>query len=123
MSETNDIGGKPVGTREWYDFVADLSDVVPIMHLGGRAATRRLLEMCRLDASSRVLDVGCGAGNTACDIAEQYGSRVQGIDISEAMTVKAEERARRRGGRTWSSSGSPTCSTCLLTTMPSMWHW
>ena len=97
MTETNSLGQKPVGTREWYDFVADLSDAVPVMHLGGRAATRQLLDMCHLDASSYVLDVGCGAGNTACVIAEQYGARVMGIDMSEAMIAKAEERARRRG--------------------------
>jgi ubiquinone/menaquinone biosynthesis C-methylase UbiE len=97
MTETSNKAEKPVGTREWYDFLADLSDVVPIMHLGGRVATRRLLEMCQLGASSYVLDVGCGAGNTACEIAEQYGARVHGIDISEAMIARAEERVRRRG--------------------------
>lgn len=97
MTETNNAVEKPVGTGEWYDFIADLSDVIPIMHLGGRAATHRLLEMCQLSASSYVLDVGCGAGNTACMIAEQYGSRVQGIDLSEVMIAKAQERARRGG--------------------------
>lgn len=53
--------------------------------------------MCELDATSRVLDVGCGSGNTACLIAQQYGSLVHGIDISEVMIAKAKERARRRG--------------------------
>lgn len=36
-----------------------------------------------------VLDIGCGFGNTACLIAEQYGARVQGIDLSEVMIAKA----------------------------------
>jgi ubiquinone/menaquinone biosynthesis C-methylase UbiE len=95
----SDGGGrkKPVGTREWYDFVGQLADGLPGMHLGGQEATQTLLDMCQLDATSNVLDVGCGGGNTACLIAQQYGSRVQGIDISEVMVAKAKRRARRQG--------------------------
>ncbi|MGD8245002.1 MAG: class I SAM-dependent methyltransferase [Anaerolineae bacterium] len=94
---TDDIGGggKSIGTREWYDFVGQLADGLPGIHLGGQEATQKLLDMCRLDATSRVLDVGCGGGNTACLIAQQYGSRVQGIDVSEVMIAKAKQRARR----------------------------
>ena len=97
MNEKNETSQKPVGTREWYDFVGLLADALPGIHMGGQDATHALLGMCRLDATSRVLDVGCGPGNTACLIAEQYGSRVQGIDISEVMIAKATERARRQG--------------------------
>jgi ubiquinone/menaquinone biosynthesis C-methylase UbiE len=88
---------KPVGTREWYDVVGQLADILPGFHMGGQQATERLLEICHLDKESRVLDVGCGARNTACHIAEVCGSQVRGIDISEVMIAKAEERARRLG--------------------------
>ena len=97
MIEKGETSQKPVGTREWYDFVGQLADAVPGMHLGGHDATQALAGMCHLDATSRVLDIGCGPGNTACFIAKQYGSRVHGIDISEVMIAKAKERARRRG--------------------------
>ncbi len=97
MIEQGKKSRRPVGTREWYDFVGQLADAVPGMHLGGHEATQALVAMCHLDATSRVLDVGCGVGNTACLIAEQYGSHVQGIDISEVMIAKAKERARRLG--------------------------
>lgn len=97
MIEKGETSQKPVGTREWYDFIGQLAGALPGMHLGGQDATHALLEMCQLDATSRVLDVGCGPGNTACFIAENYGSRVHGIDISEVMIAKAEERARRQG--------------------------
>jgi SAM-dependent methyltransferase len=97
MNEKGEAGAKPVGTREWYDFIGQLSGALPGLHLGGEEATRTLLEMCRLGASSYVLDVGCGSGYTACLIAERYGSRVLGIDLSEVMVARAEERARRRG--------------------------
>jgi len=97
MIEETDASRKPIGTREWYDFVGQLADALPGMHLGGQDATQTLLDMCHLDATSRVLDVGCGGGNTACLIAEQYGSLVQGIDVSKVMIAKANERARRMG--------------------------
>lgn len=86
---------KPVGVREWYDFIAELSDTLPGIHLGGEEATRQLLQWCQLDAETRLLDVGCGAGVTACLAAQEYGSRVEGIDISEVMVAKAREKARR----------------------------
>lgn len=97
MIEEGKKSQKPVGTREWYDFVGQLADAVPGMHLGGRVATQALVDMCHVDSTSRVLDVGCGAGDTACLIAEQYGCRVQGIDLSEVMIAKAKDKARRRG--------------------------
>jgi ubiquinone/menaquinone biosynthesis C-methylase UbiE len=97
MIEKNEMSQKPVGTREWYDFIGQLAGALPAIHLGGQDATHALLDLCQLDATSRVLDVGCGPGNTACLIAEQYGSRVLGIDISEVMIAKAEERVRRQG--------------------------
>jgi SAM-dependent methyltransferase len=96
MNEKDKPSARPVGTREWYDFIGQLSGALPGLHLGGDEATRTLLEMCRLEKTSRVLDVGCGSGYTACLIAERYGSRVQGIDLSEVMIARAEERARRR---------------------------
>lgn len=97
MMAKGEKGQKPVGTREWYDFVGLLVDVLPEMHPGGQDATQVLLEMCCPEATGRVLDVGCGTGSTACLIAENYGSQVHGIDISEVMIAKAKERAQRQG--------------------------
>jgi ubiquinone/menaquinone biosynthesis C-methylase UbiE len=86
---------KEITTREWYDFIGNLGDIIPALHLGGKEATRNLLEMCKLVPGLRVLDVGCGTGYTACEIAKEYGSRVTGIDISETMISKAKQRARK----------------------------
>jgi ubiquinone/menaquinone biosynthesis C-methylase UbiE len=97
MDRKIDTSSKPIGTREWYDFVGQLADTIPGIHMGGQDATRTLLEMCKIDATKRILDVGCGAGHTACLIAEQYGTHVYGIDISEVMIAKANERAGRMG--------------------------
>ncbi len=97
MEAKDKASRKPIGTREWYDFIGQLAEVLPGIHLGGREATRSLFEMCHLESSSVVLDVGCGGGNTACLIAQQVGAAVQGIDLSEVMIEKARLRASRLG--------------------------
>ncbi len=97
MNESDVSHHKPVGTREWYDFIGLLADGLPGVHLGGEDATSALLDMCHLNHTSWVLDVGCGPGVTACLIAEKYGSQVRGIDISEVMVAKAKDRVRKRG--------------------------
>ncbi len=64
-------------------------------HAGGLTATRELLELCHADASSHVLDVGCGVGMTPVYLAKEPGCRVVGIDIRETMIDQALERAKR----------------------------
>lgn len=88
---------KAVGTREWYNYVGLMSAALPAMHPGGEGATEKLLGWCGLSAGGRVLDVGCGSGNTACLIAERYGAHVEGVDLAEVMVAQAEERAAGRG--------------------------
>jgi arsenite methyltransferase len=97
MNDKEITNRKPINTREWYDFVGQLADALPGMHMGGLDATQRLVGMCHLDANSRVLDVGCGNGITACLIAEKFGAHVEGIDISAVMIAKAKEKAHRQG--------------------------
>jgi arsenite methyltransferase len=66
-------------------------------HGGGFRATRELTELCHIDQSAYVLDVGCGVGMTPCDLAKRYGCRVVGVDIRQSMIDRATERARRQG--------------------------
>lgn len=65
-------------------------------HMGGIDATRELVEACRINKDSYVLDVGCGVGITACYLAEEYGCRVVGIDLSDAMIKRSKQRAKRK---------------------------
>lgn len=65
-------------------------------HLGGRAATDRLVEVCGITPSSRVLEIGCGTGITACYLATELGCEVIGIDLNQGMAAWARERALRR---------------------------
>lgn len=70
---------------------------IEILHPGGLAITRELLELCKVTSESIVLDVACGTGETACYIAERYGAKVFGIDISRNMIEKARRKAAERG--------------------------
>jgi ubiquinone/menaquinone biosynthesis C-methylase UbiE len=88
---------KLVSTVDWYDFVAVAADLAPEVHVGGFAATRELLAMVDLGAHCQVLDVGCGAGHTACWIAQEYGAHVVGIDLSEGMLAQARRLAQKEG--------------------------
>jgi ubiquinone/menaquinone biosynthesis C-methylase UbiE len=97
MSESKGKTQKAIGTEEWYDFVGMMAEVLPGMHMGGWQATEALLDLCAIAAGSRALDVGCGGGNTACDIATAYSAHVEGIDLSGVMVEQARARADRQG--------------------------
>lgn len=57
---------------------------------------QKVLERLAPQPGARVLDVGCGTGQTAIQLAELVGPRgeVVGIDVSEPMLECAEERLR-----------------------------
>lgn len=61
-------------------------------HPGGFEATLRLLKNYPIEPGSRILEVGCGTGRTACYLSEQ-GHHVTAIDLNEHMLNKARTRA------------------------------
>jgi ubiquinone/menaquinone biosynthesis C-methylase UbiE len=74
----------------YYDFMAYLK--VPYFNVGGEPSLDLLAERCRINKDSHVLDVGCGTGGNSVHLAEKYGCRVTGIDISELMIERAQNR-------------------------------
>ncbi len=66
-------------------------------HMGGQQATEELVELCYIDETTSVLDVGCGVGLTARYLAQEIGCSVVGLDISSRMIVRAEEYASKAG--------------------------
>jgi phosphoethanolamine N-methyltransferase len=64
---------------------------------GGEAMARELLRSMNLSPGFRVLDVGCGIGGAAFLMAEEFGCRVDGIDLSANMISRARERRTERG--------------------------
>ena len=54
-------------------------------HIRGRKATLELAEKMKLNADSYVLDIGSGLGGPARTLAETYGCRVTGVDLTQAF--------------------------------------
>lgn len=60
-------------------------DLAPVdaFHIRGRAATLELARAAGLHAGQQVLDVGSGIGGTARCLANEFGCRVIGVDLTE----------------------------------------
>jgi ubiquinone/menaquinone biosynthesis C-methylase UbiE len=67
---------------------ADLG-TIDEFHIRGRKATLELAERLGLTANAHVLDLGSGLGGPARTLAETYGCRVTGIDLTPAFCEAA----------------------------------
>jgi SAM-dependent methyltransferase len=78
-----------VAADRWVTHQAELDARIAVY---GRAA----IDALRPVAGERVLDVGCGCGDTVLTLAERVGAagRVVGLDVSRRMLERARERAR-----------------------------
>ncbi len=74
-------------------------DLAPVdeFHIRGREATLELAEAVGLNAAPSVLDVGSGLGGTSRCLAERFGCRVLGIDLTDEYCRVAEELTKRTG--------------------------
>ncbi len=61
-------------------------------HPGGLKLTRKILAQEKIDSSFRILDIGCGTGQTAAFISNQYNCHVSAIENNKIMLSKAKER-------------------------------
>lgn len=93
------LAGREVASLDPYALMAVIGKRV--IHPGGRKASRQLLEWADVQSGERVLDVGCGVGTTAIDVAARTGAQVTACDISPIMRARAEHNVRRArvGGR------------------------
>lgn len=67
------------------------------LHIGGRAATRYLMEALHLAPGMQVLDIGSGLGGAARYAAETFSATVTGIDLSPAYTAIAGMLSEKAG--------------------------
>lgn len=67
------------------------------LHPGGFSHTLDELRKHTISPEHVVLDIGCGTGRTACQIAKTYGAHVFALDKSEKMLEKARSRAGKEG--------------------------
>ncbi len=63
---------------------ADLA-TIDEFHIRGRKATLEIADQMKLTTNSHVLDIGSGLGGSARTVAESYGCRVTGIDLTQAF--------------------------------------
>lgn len=61
-------------------------------HPGGIDLTKEILKSEQINGDSRILDAGCGTGQTAAYLASTYGAKVTGVDINPIMVEKAKQR-------------------------------
>jgi len=66
-------------------------------HTRGLAATAELAALAGITADMSVLDVGSGVGGPARFLAEAYGCRVTGVDLSEPFVDAARYLTERTG--------------------------
>ena len=75
-----------------YTFLAVLGKRV--IHPGGRRSTEELFNLAQLRPGQKALDVGCGVGTTAIQMARRFGVAVTALDISPIMLDRARRNVR-----------------------------
>jgi len=59
---------------------------------GGESLTKKAAEIAKLPAGAKVLDVGCGEGDTVAMLKEQLGFAATGVDMSGKLIKKGKAR-------------------------------
>ncbi|GMK41445.1 methyltransferase [Paenibacillus sp. CCS19] len=81
-------------TMDYHTLLARLGE--GSAHPGGFQATTELIEQIGFARGTKVLEVGCGTGRTACYLAS-LGCNVTAIDRNKDMILKAIQRAKTSG--------------------------
>ncbi len=76
-----------------------IDDLAPIdeFHSRRRLATEELARLLAPGAADQVLDMGSGLGGPSRYLAQTYGCRVSGIDLTETFVAVAQDLTRRCG--------------------------
>lgn len=93
MGKTRKLATADIDALDPYAFMAVIGKRV--IHPGGRRSTEALLQRAGFQSGQRVLDVGCGVGTTAIEIARRFGANVMAIDISPLMLDRARTNVHR----------------------------
>ncbi len=93
MNELHRLTDEDIQRMDPYQLMAAIGKQV--IHPGGRRSTAQLIELGVFAPDQAVLDVGCGVGTTALDLAERFGCRVTAVDIDPRMVARARARVER----------------------------
>jgi ubiquinone/menaquinone biosynthesis C-methylase UbiE len=80
---------------EQAQFNADIG--LKVIHPGGRRSTEQLITYAEFEAGHQVLDIGCGVGTTAIEIAKRFGCNVTAVDILPSMIERATMNIKAAG--------------------------
>lgn len=61
-------------------------------HPGGLQLTKKILAEENINGDTTLLEVGCGTGQTAAYLAQQYGCSISALDNNNIMVEKARQR-------------------------------
>jgi ubiquinone/menaquinone biosynthesis C-methylase UbiE len=84
-----ELSDEEIEKMEPYQFFALLGKRV--IHPGGTPSTKKIYDMAQLKEDHEVLEVGCGVGTTAIEIAKRHGCKVRAIDIDPFMVDQAKK--------------------------------
>lgn len=89
--------GKRRYVRRLFSTIADRYDLITVVLSYGldRRWKRRLVELARVAGRDRALDLACGTGDIAFELAAR-GARVTGLDLTPRMIELARGRAEGR---------------------------
>ncbi|MFF3226958.1 SAM-dependent methyltransferase [Nocardia suismassiliense] len=93
--EASELISADLGGPMHFGYWRDLPDGSTIPD-ASRRMTELMIEKVAVEAGERVLDVGCGRGQPAVQLAEATGAEVLGIDISPRHVRLASEFAQAR---------------------------
>jgi ubiquinone/menaquinone biosynthesis C-methylase UbiE len=79
-----------MGGLTYFDFLAKFG--VGGAHPGGIPLTKNILSGENISNETRILDAGCGTGQTAAYLFQQYKAKVVGLEINPIMIEKAKKR-------------------------------
>jgi len=61
-------------------------------HPGGLRLTKQILSEEKINEQTAMLEIGCGTGQTAAHLAQQYGCSISALDNNGIMVEKARQR-------------------------------
>ena len=85
--------------NEYYDNMVTMLELIwgeGYMAPGGAGNVAKLLKGTR-PQGKRILDIGCGIGGPALEMASTFGATVVGVDLEAPLIARATEDARSRG--------------------------
>jgi len=86
---------KEVNGLDPYHFLALMGKRV--LHPGGGYTTSEICRLAGFSDGAEVIDIGCGVGSTAIQIASRFGCRVTALDIDERMINSARSNVHAAG--------------------------